>query len=408
MDDKTVEALFMQIKTEETPDLWEQIEKSLPEKDACLSGRYGQNPDPSDRKGKRKGRMPLKFKKYIAVGAAAAACLLVVSIPVKLLLGAGMKSETSSEAYDMASSRFSGGTGAGLENKMAAEEAGIYDAASADMYDGGAYDAAEAGEPQEAAGGTAQADMEMAQQEADGEMAQPSEENSGSERKLIRTVSLDMETLAFDDTAESLKAAVSACGGYFESSDVYGSSSYENDLKYGSYTVRIPQDRLDSFLENLGDAGHVLSKNETTEDITLQYVDTESHITALKTQQEKLMALMDKAESMEDVLKIESALTEVRYELEYYESTKKQYDNKVSYSTVRISIQEVRERTPDIEPGIGTRIKDGFMNAMENMGEGFVDIFVWIITCIPYFLTIAVVAAVIIVIIKKIRKRNIR
>ena len=128
---------------------------------------------------------------------------------------------------------------------------------------------------------------------------------------------------------------------------------------------------LDSFVENTGNLGNVLYTSENTEDITLKYIDTQSHIEALNAQQEKLMELMDKADSMEDVLKIEEALSDVRYQLEYYESTKKQYDNQVNYSTVTLSIREVREETPSEDIGIGRRIQDAFKETLEKLGYQF-------------------------------------
>ncbi len=64
------------------------------------------------------------------------------------------------------------------------------------------------------------------------------------------------------------------------------------------------------------------SQSESAEDVTLQYTDTESRIASLKNEQERLNALLEKADTLENIFKLEERLTEVRYELENYQSPK--------------------------------------------------------------------------------------
>ena len=54
------------------------------------------------------------------------------------------------------------------------------------------------------------------------------------------------------------------------------------------------------------------------DDVTLRYVDVDSHKKALETEQERLLALLEKAENVEDIITIENRLSDVRYELENY------------------------------------------------------------------------------------------
>ena len=68
--------------------------------------------------------------------------------------------------------------------------------------------------------------------------------------------------------------------------------------------------------------------------MTLQYVDLESHKKALTTEQDRLIELMEQAETVEDIITIEGRLSEVRYQLESMESQLRTYDNKIDYSTV--------------------------------------------------------------------------
>ena len=390
MDDKTIEALYCQIKTEETPDVWDRIEKALPEQE--------KQPEQFDIY-KQVSTKKKRKRKYIGI-AAAAACLLIIAVPVATLLS--WRSGDSARSTAAAGASYDMAAGAVEEYDMPAEAADEYkmaDMASEEAYDGGEY-----GENDINFTGTAMEETGA----SDGSETSAGETTAGETtgRKLIKTVSMDMETLEFDKTIGELKKAVENNGGYFEYSDISGSSTFRDSLKYGSFTIRIPQNRLYSFVENTGNLGNVLYTSENTEDITLKYIDTQSHIEALNAQQEKLMELMDKADSMEDVLKIEEALSDVRYQLEYYESTKKQYDNQVNYSTVTLSIREVREETPSEDIGIGRRIQDAFKETLMDLSEDGQDLLVWFISSIPYFIIIAAVGAVVILIIRKLWRRH--
>ena len=96
------------------------------------------------------------------------------------------------------------------------------------------------------------------------------------------------------------------------------------------------------------------------------------------------MELLAQAENMSDLLEIESRLTEVRYELENYGSQLKLYDNQVDYATIYLSISEVQEYTPVEEPTFLERITKGFTNSLKGVGEGAVDVVVFIIANLPY------------------------
>ena len=67
---------------------------------------------------------------------------------------------------------------------------------------------------------------------------------------------------------------------------------------------------------------------------------------ALETEQDRLLELMEQAETTEDLLAIESRLTDVRYQLESAASQLKLYDSLVSYSTVYLTVEEVQKLTP--------------------------------------------------------------
>ncbi len=229
-------------------------------------------------------------------------------------------------------------------------------------------------------------------------------------RKLIKTVNLDVETKEFDQLLVSVEEQVEALGGYIENMNTYHGSSYSGSdaVRYSSLTARIPKQRMDDFLNAVSEAGNVIRRAENVEDVTLAYVDMESRRNTLRTEQERLLVFLEKAESLEDIITLEERLSDVRYQLERMESQLRTYDNKVDFATVNLEVQEVKELTPVAveEETAGQRLVHGFMESLENVKDGIVEFFIWIVIHLPYFAIWAAVIAGIVVIIKLIIRRR--
>ena len=222
-------------------------------------------------------------------------------------------------------------------------------------------------------------------------------------RKIIKNGDLSIQTREFDEFLTSLNRAIAAVGGYVEASSVNGNSYNKNRMRSAEVTARIPAESLDSFCDQVSDLGNVTYKNLYTRDVTLTYVDLESHVKALRTEQETLMELLKKAQEVEDIILIQNRLSDVLYEIESYESTLRTFDDQITYSSVHLSIQEVaRETTVEKETAaqeIARRFKENWEDVKEGaarFGINFVSdlpvILVWIV-----FLGVIVLVVVLIV-----------
>lgn len=255
------------------------------------------------------------------------------------------------------------------------------------------------------------AGTEYAEQEASTDTTVSEEGAAGAvsvDRKLIKTVNMDVETREYDKLLASVENKVSELGGYIESLDAYNGSIYNNyrSTRNANLTIRIPKDKLDDFLDTVSGIGNVTSRSENVQDVTLTYVDLQSHRDALQTEQERLLALLEQAENVEDIITIEQRLSDVRYQLESMESQLRSYDNQVDYSTVYLYINEVEVYTPVEEETVWERISAGFADSLKNIGEGLKEAGIWFVIHIPYLVLWAVVILIVILILKKIKKRT--
>ena len=215
-------------------------------------------------------------------------------------------------------------------------------------------------------------------------------------QKLIRTVNIDAETEDLEALLGSLTGKIASLGGYVERQDLYNGSSYASyRSRNANLTIRIPADRLDSFLEEVKDVSNVVSYNESQEDVTLTYVSTESRVKALETEQERLLELLSKAENMSDLLEIEARLTDVRYELERVTSQLLVLANQVDYATVYLYISQVSVYTEVEEQTVWQRISKGFKENLKDLGKGLTNFFVWLVTYSPQLVLLAVLGFIV-------------
>jgi len=236
--------------------------------------------------------------------------------------------------------------------------------------------------------------------------AEPGTSNLQDVRKLIQKVTLEVETKEFEQMMWALDGQIKELGGYIESMNTYnGSSYYGGDSRYANLTVRIPQAKLSQFLDTVSDEGNIVRRSEDVDDVTLSYVDMESRRNVLRSEQERLLEFMDRAETIEEIITIEERLSEVRYQLESMESQLRTIDNLVDYSTVYLNISEVRELTPIKEPTAGQRISEGFLESVEDIINGLTEFGIWFLVNIPYFVIWIGVLAIVIILLRVRRKK---
>lgn len=257
-------------------------------------------------------------------------------------------------------------------------------------------------------GGAIEYDMDvMVEEEAEVEdtLAQ-AEEVAAPNRKLIKRQYLTVETLEFDSFTAMIKSKTESVGGYVENSSVSGNSYYSSRSRYASFTIRVPVEKLEEFVKGIESKCNVTNYSEEVEDITLNYIDTESRIEALKIEQENLMQMLAEASELDTILAIQSRLTEVRYELQSYESQMRSFDNNIEYSTIYLDVYEVERESSKDEGGFGDRLKERLSDNFYNMGNGLEGLALFVLGGLPYWILLAVIAALVILVIKRIIKRK--
>lgn len=224
-------------------------------------------------------------------------------------------------------------------------------------------------------------------------------------RKLIRNVDLSFETTDFDTFIQDIQSKTTALGGYIESSDLSG-NAYTDRHRYAYFTLRIPKPQVDTFLSFAEGEANLTRKYENTQDITLQYYDTESRKKALQSEYDRLLELMAKAESVDAVIAIEQRLSEIRYQLDSFESDLRRYDNQVDYSTITVNVSETTVLTASEKSGFWSRVQANLESNLEDLCDAAIGLLIWFLSSLPVLLALAILFFLIYRVVKMIRTRR--
>ncbi|MGM9662841.1 MAG: DUF4349 domain-containing protein [Oscillospiraceae bacterium] len=204
---------------------------------------------------------------------------------------------------------------------------------------------------------------------------------AASSEKFVYTAEVYAQTLDYDAALAAVGEALAACGGYVESysessgGSYYSSSYYEGGgRRSASYVLRVPCEQFQDFLAGLSEECNVIDQYLYSENVTLQYVDMEARIKNLTAQEERLVELLAQAEDLEQVLKIESQLTETRSEIDSTTSSLKVLENRVSYSTVTLYLSETSVYAPGAKDSFGQRFLRSLGSSWEDLKDDAADL----------------------------------
>ena len=275
-------------------------------------------------------------------------------------------------------------TACASSSKMAAYEQSAPQAS----YDTASWETTSVEAPAEAPAATANDDFKLEESEAAaGALATTTEvtQDDAPEAaatdvasKIIYSADLSAQTTDFDAAIAALDTQIAAFGGFIERSDVNGDTRYNNDgttsiiNRWAYYTIRVPASRFEDFLHQTEGIGNVTSISRYAENVTSQYTDYEARLDALRTQEERLLAMLEKSEDVESLIALEQRLADVRYELESIERNLRNLDLQISYSTVNLNLEEVEIYTPtvSVQRTFGEKLSDAFSDGWTGFVRG--------------------------------------
>ena len=226
-----------------------------------------------------------------------------------------------------------------------------------------------------------------------------------SNRKIVYTGNISLQTLEYEKSSQGIHDKISSYGGFIESEDTYNEDPYwyysdrsgKNRTRRNlNITARIPAEKFNSFMKDLENDGQVTNTSVNARNISVQYATHDASKKALEIEQKRLLEMMEKAETVEDMIAVEQRLTQVERELNDEKTQLSAMDRDVGFSTVYIRLEEVFEYTEQVvEVTYWERLQKAFGRAIDNFIEFWGDLILFIAETFPFLIMLGIVIVLI-------------
>lgn len=197
------------------------------------------------------------------------------------------------------------------------------------------------------------------------------------DRKVIKNADLSIVVTDPQKSMDAISAMAEELGGYVVGSNIYQSVYGPNDTRIpaGNISIRIPSEKLEEVMDRVKkDAVEVTSESISGQDVTDQYVDLTSRLTAKQAAEKKLTEIMEAAEKTEDVMAVYQQLQQIQSDIEVLKGQIKFIDQSVAMSSININLTAEASAQP-IEIG-GWKIQGTAKESIEGLVsflQGFVQ-----------------------------------
>lgn len=213
---------------------------------------------------------------------------------------------------------------------------------------------------EDAGGGAGDSTTSTGEQQQPGAAGRQDIKQPGVDRTLVRTATLELSAKDVGKTVGDARDIAATEGGYVGREQVQEKSA--------TFTLHIPSDRFDQALDELSELGKVISREQTAEDVTEQVVDLESRIATQRASVDRVRALLARAGTVDEIVRIEQEVTTREADLESLEQRRQALAGQAAMSTVTIQVS--RTGAP---PVVKQEDTGGFLTGLSDGWGAFVD-----------------------------------
>jgi uncharacterized protein DUF4349 len=214
------------------------------------------------------------------------------------------------------------------------------------------------------------------------------------DRSVILTANIALRAKDPWATSDRAQAIATGLGG-----DVLNvNQSGTGDSRTASVTIRVPSARFTDAINQLKQLdAEVLTSTVSGQDVTDQFVDLQARLAAKQSEEQRYLALIARANTIDDILKIDGSLTNVRTQIEQLTGQINSIKARTDFSTIVISVSPAAV-LPGEEPSASWDPARTFTRALAALGtmlRVFADFAIWLLVFgwIPLVAIVGVFAA---------------
>ncbi len=209
--------------------------------------------------------------------------------------------------------------------------------------------------------------------------------NVGQEdKKVIKTANLSLFVEEVEIAMANIKGIAESLGGSADNRNIYESG---NNRKYGNITVRVPNGNFDVALQSIKkDARKVTNESVNSRDVTEEYVDLAAQLKNLRSVEMQYVEVLQKAETIDDILKVRNVLDRTRSEIERLQGRMLYLERQVAMSTISINlVSEADVEVMGVVWSPMTKIKQAALRTLES-----IIVFVYAMINIIFFIPVMI------------------
>ena len=221
------------------------------------------------------------------------------------------------------------------------------------------------------------------------------------DRKIIQNADLNLQVKDVPAAVDKILELNKQNGGYTVNSHIYKN---ENRIS-ANLAVKVPQQKLNSFLATVAEFGEVTNKTITTEDVTEEYYDAEARLKVLTAKEARLLDLMNKAGNITDIISIENELSQTRSEIEVLTGRLKYLSNATDYSLISINLQQAIPGALKTPQGTVGKAVQGLITSLNQLINFTGNLVVFLFVLLPWAIVLGLLALLIRYVYKKRKAR---
>lgn len=220
-------------------------------------------------------------------------------------------------------------------------------------------------------------------------------EEEQMERKIIHEQFIEQQVQDLAQIIDELESTVSnMSGAYIESLREWKREERDQTIHRAEIIIRVPVNAFPSFLSQVEEQGNIIDRQFSGQDVTEEFVDNEARLRNLKTHEERILELYQKAESIEDMLQIEKELSRIRSSIEQIEGRQKFLNHVTSTAKLTLQLFQVEETeflSAKTETSTFQEAGLGFLKSIKGLARFGERVFVFLVTVLPYLMALLVI-----------------
>lgn len=210
------------------------------------------------------------------------------------------------------------------------------------------------------------------------------------EQKIIKNANISLSTVAYDDALAKISELTAQHGGSEQSSNQWGGEA--DAARTASIRLSVPAESLESILESIKQLGKVTSLSTESTDVTTQYTDTDARLASATARRDRLNELIAKAETLTDLIELETALSSAQYEIDSLTQSIRSMDQQIALSSLNVNVTEVlpTDAAREGDDGLWARMKLSITDSVSSGGAFLSDVVVFLTGALPWLAAAAI------------------